>query len=1060
MTQVLYTDIFTALDAAAFERLGNGAFKLLNAPPAWFLAIYPECLDAPEPLNLTEKFPFIEYFLQEAEPFWQQHQIGRLNSGPWADEDTAGNLIQLEAFAISASGKQVLTIERLRLDYEEIQILAQKARDKSLAFEKLEEAEKALRESETRYRVLVENSLGLICTHDLEGNLLMVNPAAAHSLGYEPADLTGKNLYDLLAPIAKSSFKTYLELIRVRPTVTGNIVLLKKNGEECTWQYHNVKQDNGINAPFILGHAQDITERKRAEEALKESEERYRELFENASDLIQSVAPDGRFLYVNPAWRQTLGYSKAEIERLNLFNIIHPDSLEHCRDLFSRLMQGENINFVEAKFLTKTGRVIIVEGNVNCSFKNGNPYATRSIFRDVTERKQLERDLIEAREAALKASQAKSAFLANMSHEIRTPMNGIIGMTGLLLKTALTPEQRKMADTVQLSADALLAIINDILDFSKIESGKLILENVQFELRTLVESVVELLAEPAQKKHLELASFVYNDVPDNLRGDPLRLRQIITNLVSNAIKFTEAGEVIVSVTKQPLSPSQIRLRVEVTDTGIGMEKAIQANLFQAFSQADSSTTRRYGGTGLGLAISKQLVDLMQGEIGVVSQPGKGSTFWFTIPLEVQTDERVAPLPQKSVIEKLRLLIVDDNETNRTILSHYVSSWRMRYATAGSAREALQVLREAADADPFGLAILDMQMPEMDGLKLVEAIKSDERLHATRLVMMSSLGNIGDQQKNPGIEAFIIKPVKQSELFDCLATLIAETPHTLKTAGTKGNRPIERARLNADLPVEHSLNTKVRLLLAEDNPVNREVAVLQLQSLGYQADTVTNGREVIEALAKNDYAIILMDCQMPVMDGYEATAAIRRTQGDKHSIIIALTANALEGDAERCLAAGMDDYLSKPIDPEKLDAMIKKWLNNSAIVTEIAEPKPVENFSESLDKRVLAKLRAALGAKRKELIPNLIDLFCSDAAPRLELMRKALDENDAESLRRVAHALKGSSANLGVKRMAGLCEMLEAKSRKGNLTGADTLLDLLAGEFVVVQKLLEAEKSND
>ncbi len=931
--EVFHSDICTALEVAAFERMNNGLFNLFNMPPAWFLTIYPECAQSSESLDLARKFPFIDYFLLEAEPFWEKATLGRLPSGPWAEEDSANQLIQLEAFALCASGKNILLIERLRLDYEEVQTLAQKARDKSLAFEKLEEAEHALRESEKRYRDLVENSLGLICAHDLEGNLLMANPAAAHSLGYEPSDWTGKNLAEFLAPSAKAFFTEYLKLIREKQIATGFMVLLTKTGEERIWQYHNIRQDDGVSEPYVLGHAQDITERK-----------------------------------------------------------------------------------------------------------------------------QLERDLIAAREAALNASQAKSAFLANMSHEIRTPMNGIIGMTGLLLKTNLTAEQRKMADTVEFSANALLTIINDILDFSKIESGKLILENVTFELRTIVEGVVELCAEQAQKQHIELASFVYNDVPERLRGDPLRLRQILTNLVSNAVKFTESGEVIVRVIKASDSNSHALLRFEVKDTGIGMSEEIQRNLFQAFSQADSSTTRKYGGTGLGLAISKQLVELMKGELKVESQLGKGSTFWFSVPFEVQTPGPVASVLKKSSIENLRLLIVDDNETNRAILGHYIDSWRMRYSAAGNAKEALHLLRVAANSgDPFGLAILDMQMPEIDGVTLAQQIKADALTDSTQVILMSSLGGASDEMadQKSAIEAFLTKPVKQSELFDCLANLITGNLPAL----TKSSSVAAADSTPLSTPTQQ-FNDQVRILLAEDNRVNREVAILQLRSLGYNPDTATNGLEAIKALASSDYDIILMDCQMPEMDGYEATAEIRRREGqNKHSIIIALTANALQGDAEKCLAAGMDDYLSKPIQPEQLEATINKWIKNEPPIKKepVVDNQPEAPFSESLDAHALAKLRKALGEKSREFIPHLIDLFCADAVTRLQAMQKAVDEKDAEMLGNIAHALKGSCANLGAKRMAGLSEILEARGRANSLQGVETFLELLNEEFIVVKDALESER---
>jgi two-component system sensor histidine kinase/response regulator len=1048
-------DILSALDIVAFERTGEGLFRLFGAVPFWFLPLYPAVSRQSENLPVGEQFNFIKYFLYDAEQFWQNGDSGRLKSGAWVEADSAGNDCHLEASAICFGDKKLLFIEPLRLTYAEIQTLSQKARDKSLAYERLVQVEQALRESEKRYRDLVENSLGLICTHDLQGRLLMVNPAVARSLGYQSDEIIGNNLRDFLAPSVKKYFDKYLDDIRNHKVTSGLIVLLRRDGQERTWQYHNLRQDIG-ETPYVLAHAQDITEQKQAEETLRESEERYRDLFENANDLIQSVAPDGSILFVNHAWRKALGYSKAEVAELSMFDLIHANSRAHCQELFQKVLSGEEVTNAEAEFITKNGRSIIVEGNINCRFKNGKPVATRAIFRDVTERKQLERDLITAREAAISASQAKSAFLATMSHEIRTPMNGILGMTGLLVKTEMTGEQRKMAETVQFSANALLTLINDILDFSKIESGKLILESLEFELHPVIESVVELLAEEAQKKRIELASFIHQDVPETLRGDPARLRQILTNLVGNAIKFTEVGEVIVSVSRELTTNHHIILRFAVTDTGIGIAEEKQANLFQAFSQADTSTTRRYGGTGLGLAISRQLVDLMNGDIGVESQQGKGSCFWFKVPFEVHT-QPAKPAPPQVSMESSRLLIVDDNATNRTILGHYITSWGMRYSSAESGSEALAMLRQAiADKDPYDLAVVDMQMPEMDGLMLAEKIKADALTASTRLIIMTSLGRRQGEEarKRAKIEAFINKPIKQSELFDCLAVVVSGAQR--ESFESQDSSFIKR-RATSGL-AKNRLPKQARILVAEDNAVNRQVAFLQLQSLGYTVDTVANGLQALEVLSATNYDAVLMDCQMPEMDGYEATAEIRRREGEeKHTTIIALTANALQGDAEKCLAAGMDDYLSKPIKAEALEAMLEKWTHDKTSEAKPAVAAEAKDLARVLDTSVLEKLRKALGDKRKDFIASLIDLFIADTQTRLQALGDAINSQDATALRQVAHALKGSCANVGAKRMSELCDILEEKGLANSLEGASGFVVHLEEEFERVKQALKPER---
>jgi two-component system, sensor histidine kinase and response regulator len=930
-------DILSALDIVAFERTGEGVFRLFGAVPFWFVSLYPRVTEQSEGLQVGEQFTFINHFLQDAEKFWQYSDSGRLKSGAWVETDSSGNDCHLEASAICLGDKKILLIEPLRLSYDETRSLSQQAREKSLAYERLVEVERALRESEKRYRDLVENSLGLICTHDLDGRLLMINSAVARSLGYQHDEMVGKNLREFIAPSGKKYFNDYLEEIRNRQTASGLIVLLRRNGQERIWQYHNLRQDEGETS-YVLGHAQDVTEYK-----------------------------------------------------------------------------------------------------------------------------QLERDLITAREAAINASQAKSAFLANMSHEIRTPMNGIIGMADLLLKTDINAEQRKMAEMVQSSANALLTIINDILDFSKIESGKLILETIDFDLRGVVESVVELLAEEAQKKGIELASFIHKDAPEKLRGDPTRLRQILTNLVGNAIKFTEVGEVVVSVTKEGSPNQHIKLRFAVTDSGIGISKEAQGNLFRAFSQADTSTTRRYGGTGLGLAISRQLVELMNGEISVESVEGKGSSFTFKVPFEAQAGRSEPPSPKISSLTSSRLLIVDDNATHRTILVHYTASWGMRVSSAESGDKALEMLRQAVEAgDPYDLAVVDCQMPEMDGLMLAQKIKAEPLTSSTRLILMTALGRREAEaaRQQAGIECFINKPIKQPELFACLSAVTGGTPRTSGQFRQEANKKSPATESATSAFVNNQTQKQARLLIAEDNPVNRQVAMWQLQSLGYTVDTVANGLQALEVLSVTDYDVVLMDCQMPEMDGYETTAEVRRREGHRrHTPIIALTANALEGDQEKCLAAGMDDYLSKPIKPEALAAMLEKWLGKQTVSPNqfAADTDGAKNLANALDVNLLAKLRKAIGGKSKDFMANLFDLFITDAQPRIEALQEAIARNDAAALREMAHALKGSCANLGATRMSGLCEILEEKGVANSLEGASAFVEHLEEEFALVKQALELEK---
>ncbi|HEX9985170.1 MAG TPA: response regulator [Thermoanaerobaculia bacterium] len=649
------------------------------------------------------------------------------------------------------------------------------------------------------------------------------------------------------------------------------------------------------------------------------------------------------------------------------------------------------------------------------------------VLRDERRNRELAGALADGRDAAIRSAEMRSRFLANMSHEIRTPMNAVIGMSNLLLETKLNDDQRDLAQTVRTSADALLTIINDVLDFSKIEAGKLAIEKSDFDLRATVESVIDLLGEAAHAKGLELGALFDHEIPKVLHGDAGRIRQVLTNLAGNAIKFTSRGDVIIHVTKEETKGDTVHVRFEVTDTGIGLPSETIEQLFQPFMQADATTTRRFGGTGLGLAISKHLAEEMGGTIGVSSVEDKGSTFWFKLPLGVaKVDEITRPLTILT-LSGIRVLVVDDNETNRRLVRHNLGAWRMESDEAPSGPAALEMLRKAVEEGrPYGLVITDMKMPEMSGSVLARLIKSDRELASTRVIVLTSLTNRIEAatMKMVGIDACLTKPVKQSALYDSIVNA---------TSGSTDPAP-QPASPAARIP----MRPNARVLLVEDNAVNQKLGVRQVQRLGCHADTAANGVEAVEAVSRIDYDVVLMDCHMPEMDGFDATREIRRREaGRRHTPIIALTANALEGDRERCFEAGMDDYLSKPL----LEADLMR-----ALARFIGEESP-------LDAEVLKNLREVAGGE-EGFLGELAQLFLQDSPSRIAALRDAVARHDAHALATAAHGFKSSSGNIGATRMQQLNAELEQLGRTGTTDGAAALVEQLMAEYARVEKALQ------
>jgi two-component system sensor histidine kinase/response regulator len=795
---------------------------------------------------------------------------------------------------------------------------------------------------------------------------------------------------------------------------------------------------------MIFGsHAQyTIDLRKQTQEALRESEERHRTIIESIEDGYYEVDIDGNFIFLNDSLCKILGYSKDECMHTNIRQSTGELTAKKILDTsgFENQIDGEAKLF-DSSIIRRNGSERVIEASVTLmKDSTGQAIGFRGILRDVTRRKQAEA-LQQAKLAAEGASRAKSEFLANMSHEIRTPLNSIIGLVELMRDTDLTPEQREDLDVVISAAYALLSVINDILDFSKIEAGKLELEETPFDLRDFLGETLRIMAIKAHEKRIELAYRVSADIaPDHLIGDPARFRQILLNLVGNAIKFTNEGEVIVSVSEERRNENEINLLFSVTDTGIGIPVEKQEGIFSAFQQVDGSISRRFGGTGLGLAVSAQLVELMGGRIWVESEPGKGSTFKFTADFKVQPIEKEADDFKYDIdIRGVRVLVVDDNASNREIIQEMLESWGMFSKAASGAEESKRFLDQIQQSKiPFDLILIDSEMPQSDGFSLARWILNDKKLHSNIIMMLTSSGLRSQVNlRELGVKASIVKPVRPSDLLDAIVIALGIKKDDLKV-------PLKTAE-----EIIKTEGGRLRILVAEDTPFNQKFILRLLDRWGYEVVVVENGRLALEAFSKDRFDLVLMDVQMPEMDGLEATAAIRELekQTGGHIPIIALTAHAMKGDRELCLATGMDEYVSKPISPDTLHNAIHTLSSSKPHGTPNYETD--ESIFPSIDKQEFLKAFE----HDRNFLKEIVDMFVSDYPAMIVSIREALKTRDASTLQRTAHSLKGMLRNFQAEAEAQKALNLEEMGRKGEFKNGDQVCDALVGELASLEKTL-------
>ncbi|WEG13809.1 PAS domain S-box protein [Pullulanibacillus sp. KACC 23026] len=907
-------------------------------------------------------------------------------------------------------------------------------------------------EKETIAQLVIDNVLDGIITINRRGIVETINPAALHIFGYQSEEVIGQNVSMLMPEPFHSHhdqyIRNYLEtgtakIIGIGREVEGK----RKNGTtfpmELAVSQFKVKENI-----YFIGIIHDITERKDAQNALQEAlKDDFRHTVRNLQTIVfkfkQLEAGSFVFTLFEGKLAQELGFMSEEMIGKKPEDILDKRRRLYLEDKFYEAFQGNPVSY-EAGIKNR-----VIHISLSPIMENGQVIEVVGTGIDITHRKKMEEALALARDQALESAHVKSQFLANMSHEIRTPMNGIIGVSELLLQSELSPDQLDWVTIIHDSAHALLTIINDILDFSKMEAGKLKIDSIDFDPMTLVEGIAEMFVPKAKAKGLTLLTFVDPKIPRTIKGDPMRLRQVLINLTDNAIKFTQHGHVIVRVNLLEETEATLTLTFTVTDTGMGISDSDQALLFQPFFQADGTPTRKYGGTGLGLAISKRIVELMDGTMGIESEKGKGTTFWLQLPFEIQERDRSIPKTVSfNQLNALPILLVIDDPISRDIITSYLESWGCRVSYCENGIEGLSILKKASlDQTPYPIAIVSLKASGIDSLTFADIVHRDKDLLNTKLIRLLEIDSDQKVTEDNGFSAQLAQPIKQSQLRSCISLFLNEKelppiPDEAKRSVTQGpKKPSAKAQ-------------EAAILLVEDHPVNQKVTLYQLKKLGFKADLAENGAQALERLQTKDYHLVLMDIQMPDMDGVEVTRRIRESEiKGEHLPIIAVTANAMAEDQVRYLKNGMDDYLSKPVSLDGLEAILTKWLPQMGEAGQAEPAQPTLDPPPEEEPIHLDVLKMTYGSNQAELL-DLLHVFCESIAPELESLRAALEEQQLEDGAKIAHGLKGASAVIEARPFQKISTALETELKSGHAAEALVLINTLESEFQRIQQFIQ------